>query len=226
MIQDESIRDLVSCSFKEQRVLKKTAVYDRAYGMGKREKDKKKKRRMKQLVEKGTNFVLTADFWSTEKGYTDSAYLGVGIHYVDMTQKKRVSEILALKPALASRTAEFTRRAIREILEDFAIPEDAIFATTTDNGSDVKCAFHSEETRGDQQNFDWYWVPCSSHTLALTVNDIFEPSSSSKEGHEKAFFQKYGGYQQCFKYNLQIFSCRKLKREEPSGYTKTNYSRE
>ena len=111
----------------------------------------------------------------------------MGIHYVDTQQKKRVSEILAIKVAPAGHTAAFTRRITRQILDEYGIPEETVFAATTDNGSDVKCAFNSEETRDGEHHFDWYWAPCSSHTLALAVNDIFEPSNKTKEGNERAF---------------------------------------
>ena len=133
-------------------------------------------------LENGGLVNVSCDGWSAPIVSDHPSYFVVFCHFMDAEDNYQ-SRLLWVYPAIG-KTGEDARMEMREVLSRYEIPEDKVYSFVTDSGSDVKCAFSSEETKGEEEPFpNSYWGFCISHTLNLAIGDIFKPLWENKHAY-------------------------------------------
>jgi len=136
-----------------------------------------KKKKLKDHFEAGGLVVLTTDGWSSLVGSSSESYITLFVHYTDHEGVVQVMHITT-EEMKEEKTALNQRKKIREIIDEYEIFEERIFAVITDQGPDVQCAFNNPTTLRDevgvfQSPFQCHWGYCQSHRLNNAVKKTF-----------------------------------------------------
>ena len=114
-----------------------------------------------QAVASVNRFATTTDIWTS---WSNQAYTGLTIHYVDQEFKLR-SHLLETREFPESHTGANIAEELESIMDEWKLHKQGLSAVTTDNGSNVVSAIDI---------LGCIRMPCFSHTLQLAVEQVLK----------------------------------------------------
>jgi hypothetical protein len=110
------------------------------------------------------NVGITTDGWTHTM--TSQQYITTTVHFIDSNWNMH-SHILATRLAYEKHTADYIKRFVGGILEEFGIKKEGNLFVT-DNASNMKAAFREE-----------IWVGCTGHNLNLVLSHGLQASKEN-----------------------------------------------
>ena len=117
------------------------------------------------LAENKTKYSLTTDIWT--RSFANDAYISLTIHFIDEYWEVK-SYTLATYSFLEQHTGDNIVEKLKEVLSEYDIDDNSIFAIVHDQGSNFQRAGHL--LQDDKQ---WKSMNCAAHCLQLCVNEGF-----------------------------------------------------
>lgn len=94
------------------------------------------KQKLKEELAKQCHLCLTTDIWTHRR----RSFLGISVHYIDESFLRK-SYILAFKRMKQRHTFDYLASCLKEVLDDYGIPESKVTNIVTDGGSNFCKAF-------------------------------------------------------------------------------------
>jgi len=110
------------------------------------------KQRIKASLMNVSCFSITTDMWTSRAKH---AYTALTIHYLN-ADFRLCCHMLEAKEFQVEHTGVQIASELRDILENWHLPEDNLIAEATDNGSNIVCAL---------EQLGWNNIRCFAHTI-------------------------------------------------------------
>ena len=125
---------------------------------------------------------LCADIW-TKKGLTE-AFVGITAHFFTRTDHKRRVATLAVRTIQSPHTADRIEEVVRQVLEEWDIPQEKVRAILTDNGSNITAAFRdwlhkTKEVEGESEEEEEEESPSAETAAASPTGQSADTDSAS-----------------------------------------------
>ena len=144
---------------------------------------------------------ICADIWS-KKGMS-SSYLGITTHFYSKKDHRRHSVTLAVRRIPSPHTGDNIRELVETVLDEWDIPQSKVYATLTDNGSNMLAAFRpcvlesDDDDEGDvDDSTDW------DGDTVPDVTSLVVDYEQHEVDHELSFYSL--NRVSCFSHTLQL----------------------